>query len=235
MSDQPATKLYMALLSAAKDFGPVLKNANNPAFRTKYADLGAVLDAVTDPLANHGILLLQRFTHDQGGALLITELVHAESGQAIASVVPVVAKDPTDPQKMGGAITYYRRYSLLALLGLAPEDDDGNAASKPAPRPEIKRGKPEPYHEMHMVESAPAPRPTPPPAATTNPFTPEQFGKTMDRVWELLEDGKPYEQLVSYLNAARPSMTAEQKEIARLELPKLKAAIAERSAPAIAG
>lgn len=134
MSETPPTKLYTALLAAARDFGPVLKNANNPAFRTKYADLGAVLDAVTEPLANHGILLLQRFTHDQGGALLITELVHAESGQSTASVVPVVAKDPTDPQKMGGAITYYRRYSLLALLGLAPEDDDGHAASQPAPR-----------------------------------------------------------------------------------------------------
>jgi hypothetical protein len=62
----------------------------------------------------------------------------------LTSAVPVASKDPSDPQKMGGAITYYRRYSLLALLGLAPEDDDGNAASKPAPPAKAPETRPQP-------------------------------------------------------------------------------------------
>lgn len=126
-----ATTLYTALLAAQQAMGPVKKDANNPAFRTKYATLQSVLETVEGPLWANGIFLVQRFASDQGGPLLITELIHAESGQNISSTLPIVSKDPTDPQKMGGAITYARRYSLLALLGLSPEDDDGNSAAQP--------------------------------------------------------------------------------------------------------
>jgi hypothetical protein len=129
--------VYQALLAAQRNFGPVVKNATNPAFKTKYADLGAVLDAITAPLNDAGLLLVQRFAVDAGGPVLVTEVIHAASGATISSTVPITGKDPTNPQAMGGAITYYRRYSLMALLGLAAEDDDGNAAAKPAaPAPE---------------------------------------------------------------------------------------------------
>lgn len=215
MTTTPTT-LYTALLAAQRDFGAVTKNKQNPHLKNFYADLGAVLEAVTEPLANHGLLIVQRFNHNERGPVLITEIVHAASGEKLASEVPVVSKDPTDPQKVGGAITYYRRYSLLALLGLAPEDDDGHAASKPA----APRQQPAP---------AAPPRPQPAPTAVAT-FTPEQFGKTLDRVWEMLEDDKPYADLVTFLNAARPSMDAEMKEIARKELPKLQAAIKDRAA-----
>lgn len=67
-----------------------------------------------------------------------------------------------------------------------------------------------------------------PAAPTADLFTASQFDRTINRVWELLEDGKPYEQLVGYLQAARPSMTEQQREVVRLELPKLKAACDER-------
>jgi hypothetical protein len=126
-----ANPLYPALLAAQAEFGAVVKNQQNPHLRNWYADLSAVLEAVTDPLANHGLLIVQRFASEQGAPVLITELIHAESGQSISSSLPIVSKDPTDPQKLGGAITYARRYSLLALLGLSPEDDDGNAAAQP--------------------------------------------------------------------------------------------------------
>jgi hypothetical protein len=135
MSEQPPNSLYPALLAAQRAMGPVTKNATNPHLKSKYADLGAVLDTIEQPLWDNGLLLVQRFTHDQGGAILVTELIHAASGERLVSEVPVVSKDPTDPQKMGGAITYYRRYSLLALLGLSPEDDDGHAAAQPRPQP----------------------------------------------------------------------------------------------------
>lgn len=129
----PPTKLYTALLAAMKVCGPVKKNAINPHLKNKYADLQSVLDTIEGPLWDHGLLIVQRFGYDTEQPVLFTEVIHAESGERITSMIPVVGKDPTDPQKMGGAITYYRRYSLLALLGLAPEDDDGNAASKPPP------------------------------------------------------------------------------------------------------
>jgi hypothetical protein len=136
MSAKDTTTLYTALLAAQRAMGPVKKDASNPAFRTKYATLQSVLETIEEPLWANGLIVMQRFAiaDDGAGMALMTEIIHAESGERTGSVVPIVSKDPTDPQKMGGAITYYRRYSLLALLGLAPEDDDGNAAAKPAPR-----------------------------------------------------------------------------------------------------
>jgi hypothetical protein len=138
MSAKDTTTLYTALLAALRAMGPVKKDASNPAFRTKYATLQSVLETIEEPLWANGLIVMQRFAiaDDGAGMALMTEIIHAESGERTGSVVPIVSKDPTDPQKMGGAITYYRRYSLLALLGLAPEDDDGNAAAKPAPRPQ---------------------------------------------------------------------------------------------------
>jgi hypothetical protein len=158
MSETPATNLYTALLAAQAAMGPVLKDANNPAFRTKYASLTSVLDTVTGPLAGAGLLLVQRFAVDAGGPVLVTEIIHAASGQSLTSTVPITCKDPLDPQKMGGAITYYRRYSLLALLGLVPEDDDGNAASKPAPANAPQTRQVAPY-APELREPPPAPAP----------------------------------------------------------------------------
>lgn len=135
MSEERPTKLYTALLEAMKDFGKVKKDRQNPAFRSSYATLHSILEAVEGPLNDHGLILIQRLA-DEGGLALITELIHAESGQSISSYASVICAEPNNPQKVGSAITYYRRYSLLTLLNLTPEeDDDGNAASKPAQRP----------------------------------------------------------------------------------------------------
>jgi hypothetical protein len=159
-TEKPPTNLYTALLAAQREMGPVKKDASNPAFRTKYATLQSVLETIDGPLNDNGLVLLQRFDVGEGVPVLITEIVHAASGDRLASAVPVASKDPTDPQKMGGAITYYRRYSLLALLGLAPEDDDGHAASQPRTQPAPARN------------AAPAfatPRPAPAPAMADPP------------------------------------------------------------------
>lgn len=169
-AEKPPTNLYTALLAAMKACGPVIKNAQNPHLRNYYADLSAVFDAIEKPLWENGLLIVQRFQYDtvgrnggreaEGTPILITELIHAASGECIASQVPVVSKDPTDPQKMGGAITYYRRYSLLALLGLAPEDDDGHAASQPRPQPAPARNA-----APAFATPRPAPAPAPLPVA----------------------------------------------------------------------
>lgn len=169
MSDNPRpSNLYPALLAAMQGFGPVLKDASNPAFRSKYATLQSVFDAVEGPLWANGLLLVQRLNYDRignrdatqgdGTPILITELVHAASGEKIESVAAVVCKDPLDPQKVGSAITYYRRYSLMSLLGLTGEDDDGNAAAAPAPPRRAEAARPAPVatvrHEPAQAQPA---------------------------------------------------------------------------------
>lgn len=122
------TNLLTALLAAQAEFDPVVKEKVNPAFRSKYADLSAVLDAVTPALRAHKLLLHHSGRVRDGEQIVVTILWHAESGEWVGSewkLKPVKA----DPQGEGSALTYLRRYQALALLGIASEDDDGNAAS----------------------------------------------------------------------------------------------------------
>ena len=124
--------IYTALLASQKAMGPLLKNATNPHFRNKYADLSQLIETVSEPLQANGIAWFQPIeTWTDGVATVNTVLVHADSGTQIESKVPIVSKDPNNPQAMGAAITYARRYGLMAMCGLAPEDDDGNAAAAP--------------------------------------------------------------------------------------------------------
>jgi hypothetical protein len=119
-----------ALVKAQKAFGPALKDKTNPAFRSKYADLGACIEAVQDALNSNGIALLQQTKEDDSGVTVETVFLH-ESGEAWSSGPLHVPAAKQDPQGYGSALTYARRYSLMAACGIAPEDDDGNAASQP--------------------------------------------------------------------------------------------------------
>jgi hypothetical protein len=123
--------LYQALLQAQGEMGPVKKDKPNPAFRSNYATLVSVLETIAEPLQNAGLILYQPLSVDEqtGSLILETIITHVETGESIVSRTGIVCADPENPQKIGGAITYFRRYSILALLNLAPEDDDGNAAS----------------------------------------------------------------------------------------------------------
>jgi hypothetical protein len=123
------TAIAKALVAAQKAFGPALKSKNNPAFRSKYADLGACIEAVVDALNANGITLLQRTHPDDTGVTVETVLMH-ESGECWNSGPFHVPAAKQDPQGYGSALTYARRYSLMTACGIAPEDDDGNAASK---------------------------------------------------------------------------------------------------------
>lgn len=118
-----------ALVRAQKAFGPALKTHTNPAFKSKYADLSACVEAVIDALNANGIALVQRNHPSEGGICIETLFVH-ESGESLSSGMLHVPASKQDPQGYGSALTYARRYSLMAACGIAPEDDDGNAASK---------------------------------------------------------------------------------------------------------
>jgi hypothetical protein len=103
------------------------KDSANPFFKSKYADLASVVEAAKKPLAENGLSYIQMPRADAAGVTVETLLMHV-SGEWIASdlfMVPVKG----DPQGVGSCITYARRYSLQAMLGIPAEDDDGNAAS----------------------------------------------------------------------------------------------------------
>lgn len=127
-------KLAGALLKAQKEMGGATKGTSNLYFKSKYADYGAVLEVVKEPLNNNGILVLQPHCFQDGKSVVETRLVHAESGESISSFTEVVCKEANNPQALGSAITYARRYGLQSLLSIPTEDDDGNAGSgKQAP------------------------------------------------------------------------------------------------------
>lgn len=123
-------EIASALVRAQKAFGPALKTHTNPAFRSKYADLSACVEAVVDALNNNGIALLQQTHECNDGVIVETVFVH-ESGETMTSGKLHVPATKHDAQGYGSALTYARRYSLMAACGIAPEDDDGNAAARP--------------------------------------------------------------------------------------------------------
>ena len=120
-----------AFIKAKKAFGPALKDKTNPAFRSKYADLGACIDSVEDALLANGIAFIQETFDDSTGVTVETVFIH-ESGETMRCGKLHVPAAKQDPQGYGSALTYARRYSLMAACGIAPEDDDGNAANRPA-------------------------------------------------------------------------------------------------------
>ena len=126
-------KIASAFVKAQKAFGPALKTAINPAFNKgpkggRYADLASCVEAVIDAFNNNGIALMQKTYECDDGVKVETVLVH-ESGEVIECGILHVPAAKQDPQGYGSALTYARRYSLMAACGIAPEDDDGNAAS----------------------------------------------------------------------------------------------------------
>lgn len=127
-------KIASAFVKAQKAFGPALKSSTNPHFRSRYADLSACVEAVIDALNANGIALMQKTYECKEGVMVETVFVH-ESGEVMESGMLHVPAVKHDAQGFGSALTYARRYSLMAACGIAPEDDDGNAASR---RPEAK-------------------------------------------------------------------------------------------------
>jgi len=143
-----------ALVKAQKEFGPALKTSSNPHFRTKYADLSACIEAVIDGLNNNGIYLMQLTDEHHDGIKIQTVFIH-ESGEQMSSGWLFVPAAKNDPQGFGSALTYARRYSLMVAAGIAPADDDGNAATATMPPKPVVAPKPVP-------KPAEAPPPAPP-------------------------------------------------------------------------
>lgn len=141
--DGERAPLAKALVAAQKATEAVKKASTNTHFNNKYADLSVVVEAVVPALNEAGVAAIQSPAFDGEMVSVTTMLLH-ESGASLTSILNL-RPSKLDPQGVGSAITYARRYALLAMTGAAPEDDDGNAASGPRQeRPEPKRADPKP-------------------------------------------------------------------------------------------
>jgi ERF superfamily len=122
------TQLAKALSKAQGSMGTAIKDSLNPHFRSRYADLASVWEACRQPLTSNGLSVIQPVSCDGVSVTVVTRLQH-ESGEFIEESMTLQAQQNT-PQSIGSCVTYCRRYSLSSLVGIAPDDDDGNAASE---------------------------------------------------------------------------------------------------------
>lgn len=127
-----ALNIYQKLHLAKQSMGKVIKNATNPHLKRNYADINSIIDTVEPILLDHGLLLIQPIIDDK----VCTCIVDVETGDKLDCYLklPLI----TDAQKLGGAITYFRRYTLVSLLSLQAIDDDGHEASRaPKAKPSL--------------------------------------------------------------------------------------------------
>lgn len=135
-------KITPALLASQKKIEAVEKNANNPFFHSKYADLNSLIDACKSILNSNDILVLQPIIDGH----VETRLIHI-SGEWMSSKTKIVCKAENDPQAQGSAITYARRYGLQSMLFMSSEDDDGERATNHQEVKEIIR---EPVNNLEV-------------------------------------------------------------------------------------
>ncbi len=124
-------ELFAALSKAQAEIKGAVKDSTNPHFKSRYADLESVIEAVKQPFFKFGLSFVQSVEGDA----LVTTICHASGGTITSRVPLIIGKN--DMQGVGSAITYARRYGLAAAAGVSQTDDDGNAACE-APRPVFK-------------------------------------------------------------------------------------------------
>lgn len=124
--------LAAALAKAQGAMRGAIKDANNPHFKSKYADLASVWDACRDALSANGLSVIQAPGPCEGNQLSVTTILAHSSGEWMRERL-TIPLSKVDAQGYGSAVTYGRRYALSAMVGIAPEDDDGNAAVNPGP------------------------------------------------------------------------------------------------------
>lgn len=134
--------VFVALSHAQAEMGPLVKGSVNPAFKSKYADLADLTLAVRDTLTRNGLSFYHTMVVDAAGRdTMRTVLMHGESETNINCDVPLIV-DRNNMQGMKSATTYAKRIGLESVTGIAPEDDDGNAAAKAPPMVEQRQEQP---------------------------------------------------------------------------------------------
>ena len=183
--------LAAALADAQGEVENATKNSQNPHLKNKYADLAEILNTVRPVLSRHGLAVSQHPSYSDGMVHVETIMLH-KSGEWMSSTISTPVQKP-DPQGVGSACTYARRYSLAAIVGLSQEDDDGHAASKQKPGP--------------AQQQKPAPQPSAPQQAAPKP---------------LIADSQRKHLMAIYGGAPRPDRLADANEILRKASPTWK-------------
>jgi hypothetical protein len=146
--------LHASMALAFAEIEAATKSATNPHFRSKYADLGAVIEAVKPALIAHGLFFTQHPTPSEDGVIVETVLHHA-SGESLSLGSLYVPANKRDAQGFGSAMTYARRYALQTAFGVPTEDDDGNAAVSTA-RPSTGETPPNKRVKLEGMYSSPS-------------------------------------------------------------------------------
>lgn len=118
----------MKLLEFQKRVEAIAKDSMNPHFKNKYFDINKIIEEIKPLLNELGLILIQPLTFVDGKNVLVTMIIDSTDGKTLAES-SIMLPDIQDPQKIGSAITYYRRYSIQSMLFLEAEDDDANLAS----------------------------------------------------------------------------------------------------------
>lgn len=177
-TSQNIQDIAAALVAAQSEMGNALKGSANPFFKSKYADLNAVREAVIPSLTKHGISVIQPTITRDGRNYVKTVLLHT-SGQYISGETEILYKEKDNPQAQGSGITYARRYGLQSICNIGAEDDDGNqAAQQPQNQQVPKTPKTPTYDDSHLPW-----------------LTDAQFAKALERI-------KAGEQLLPELTAS---------------------------------
>ena len=137
MSEEKPSQLNEALFNLKAELKAVAKTSKNPFFKSNYADLNAHLDVIEPLLHKHSLILTQQTKTNGQFNVQETCLTHRLSGEVLVSSLALPTTD--DMQKLGGAITYARRYTLSAALGMKAEDDDGNTATGKGVKKKVSR------------------------------------------------------------------------------------------------
>ena len=124
-------KLSTALAVAQGQMEAAKRDSNNPYFKSTYADLASAWEAVRKPLSDNELSVIQ-LPQSEGSTVKVVSVLAHSSGEWVSSELQIEAKD-SGAQSVGSAITYARRYSLMAICGIAPDDDDGNASTHTSP------------------------------------------------------------------------------------------------------
>lgn len=143
-----------AMAAAFAEIEGATKSANNPHFKTKYADITSVIEAIKPALIAHGLFFVQRSIASERGVTVNTVLHHA-SGESMDLGELFVPANKNDAQGYGSALTYARRYSLVTAFGVPVEDDDGNAAAR-GTRQESTVSPPQPFDVQYAFPAGPA-------------------------------------------------------------------------------
>jgi hypothetical protein len=192
-----------------------LKSSTNPHFRSKYADLSACIEAVVDSLNENGIMLMQ-VTHEAENGVMIETLFLHESGEQMSAGKLFMPATKIDAQGFGSALSYARRYSLMAACGIAPEDDDANSAvkniqaapykatPKPAapqvPPPKADAAAP----ETNAAPPPPVQKPIPPALENTAPPVPPKMQGSADQ-WQLKVTSQPGTNVAEWIEVIKAS------------------------------